>query len=167
MKYAGRVIQLAREIDGIDLRSDYLKRIEKASSNKSPFPNGAKIYEQFVEPAELDLLKIGVHYAVSSLFENYPETIRIGEYTAQSQSHDFLESTQQKLALGKAKIRSDVLWEEDLISYAVLYLGQHNLYGGARHFTDDHVFSQMQSEITKAFQKGDVRCSLLCPGHQN
>jgi len=156
MKYAGRVIQLAREIDGIDLEPGYLERIERASSNKSAFSNGAEIYEQFVKPAVLDLLKIGVHYAVSSLFEDYPETIRIGEYTAHSQSHDIFESTPQKLTLGKARIRSDVLWEEDLISYAVLHLGHHNLSGGARPFTDDHVFSQMESEIKEAFQKGDI-----------
>jgi alpha-amylase/alpha-mannosidase (GH57 family) len=156
MKYAGRVIQLAKEIDGTDLKPEYLERVEKASSNKPAFSNGAKIYEQFVEPAELDLLKIGVHYAVSSVFETYPETVRIGEYTALSQSHDILESTQQKLALGKAKIRSDLLWEEDLISYAVLHLGQQNLYGGDRPFVDDQSFSQMESEIKEAFQKGDV-----------
>jgi alpha-amylase/alpha-mannosidase (GH57 family) len=156
MKYAGRAIQLAKEIDGTDLKPEYLERVEKASSNKPAFSNGAKIYEEFVEPAELDLLKIGVHYAVSSLFETYPETVRIGEYTALSQSHDILESTQQKLALGKAKIRSDVLWEEELISYAVLYLGQHNLYGGARPFADYQLFSRMESEIKEAFQKGDV-----------
>jgi alpha-amylase/alpha-mannosidase (GH57 family) len=156
MKYAGRVIQLAREIDGIDIEPGYLKRIERASSNKSAFSSGAEIYEQFVKPAVLDLLKIGVHYAVSSLFEDYPETIRIGEYTAQSQSHDIFEFAPQKLTLGKARIRSDVLWEEDLISYAVLHLGHHNLSGGARPFTDDHVFSQMESEIKEAFQKGDV-----------
>ncbi len=156
MKYAGRVIQLARVIDGLDLEPGYLERIERASSNKLAFSNGAGIYEQFVKPAVLDLLKIGVHYAVSSLFEDYPETIRIGEYTAQSQSRDIFESAPQKLTLGKARIRSDVLWEEDLISYAVLHLGHHNLSGGARPFTDDHVFSQMESEIKEAFQKGDV-----------
>jgi alpha-amylase/alpha-mannosidase (GH57 family) len=156
MKYAGRVIQLAREIDGIDLEPGYLKRVERASSNKSAFSNGTEIYDQFVKPAVLDLLKIGVHYAVSSLFEDYPETIRIGEYTAQSQSRDIFESAPQKLTLGKARIRSDLLWEEDLISYAVLHLGHHNLSGGARPFTDDQVFSQMESEIKEAFQKGDI-----------
>jgi alpha-amylase/alpha-mannosidase (GH57 family) len=156
MKYAGRVIQLAKEIEDLDLEAGYLERLERAPSNKPAFSNGAKIYEQFVEPAELDLLKIGVHYAVSSLFETYPETIRIGEYTAQNQSHDILESTQQKLVLGKAKIRSDVLWEEESISYAVLHLGQHNLYGGARPFTDDHAFSQMGIEIKEAFQKEGI-----------
>jgi alpha-amylase/alpha-mannosidase (GH57 family) len=156
MKYAGRVMQLAESITGIDLKPDYLERIERASSNDPAFSNGAKIYERFVEPAQLDLQKIGVHYAVASLFDDYPETVRIGDYTAQSEERNILESAQGKLALGKAKIRSIPLREEDLISYAVLYLGQHNLHGGAGMFSGDDVFSEMVSEIKQAFHKGNV-----------
>ena len=110
MKYAGRAIQLAKEMDGKDLEPGYIKRIEKAPSNHAAFGNGAKVYERFVKPAPLDPQRIGVHYAVSSLFEDYPETIRIGEYTAQSQFVDHMESASQRLALGKAKIRFEVTW---------------------------------------------------------
>jgi len=156
MKYAGRAMQLAREIDGIDLEPGYLERIKRAPSNKPAFSDGVKIYEQYVKPAVLDLLRIGVHYAVSSLFEEYPETIPIGEYTTQNRSHAIIESASQKLALGTAKIRSDILWEEDTISYAVLHLGDHNLIGGVRWFSSDQAFSLMQSEIKEAFQRGDI-----------
>jgi alpha-amylase/alpha-mannosidase (GH57 family) len=156
MKYAGRAIQLAREIDGTDLEPDYIKRIADAPSNDSAFKNGAEIYEQLIRPAVLDLLRIGVHYAVSSLFEDYPETIRIGEFTAHSQSCDITESASQKLALGKANIHSDVIWDEEQISYAVLHLGDHNLSAGARPFTDDKAFAEMETEIKEAFQRGDI-----------
>jgi alpha-amylase/alpha-mannosidase (GH57 family) len=156
MKYAGRAIQISREISGMDLEPGYIKRIAEAPSNNSAFTNGAEIYERSVRPAMLDLLSIGVHYAVSSLFEDYPETIRIGEYTAHSQSCDITESPSQKLALGKAKIHSDVIWDEEQISYAVLHLGDHNLIGGVRRFTNDQAFSLMQRDIKRAFQQGDI-----------
>jgi alpha-amylase/alpha-mannosidase (GH57 family) len=156
MKYAGRVLQLAREINGRDLEPGYIERIAKAPSNDSAFKNGAEVYKRFIRPAVLDLLRIGVHYAVSSLFEDYPETIQIGEYTAHSQSYDIAESGSQKLALGKAEIHSDVIWEEAQISYAVLHLGDHNLIGGVRRFTNAQAFSVMQRDIKGAFQKGDI-----------
>ncbi len=156
MKYAGRAIQLAREINGRDLESGYIKRIADAPSNDSAFKNGAEIYERLIRPAVLDLLRIGVHYAVSSLFEDYPETIRIGEFTAHSQSCDITESASQKLALGKAKIHSNRVWEEEEISYAVLHLGDHNLSAGARPFADDQAFCEMETEIKGSFQKGDT-----------
>jgi len=156
MKYAGRVLQLAWELNGKDLEPGYIQRIAEAPSNDPALRNGAEVYKRFIKPAVLDLLRIGVHYAVSSLFEDYPETIRIGEYTADSQSCDITESASHKLALGKAKIHSDFIWEEEQISYAVLHLGDHNLIGGVRRFTNDQAFSRMQREIKEAFQQGDI-----------
>lgn len=156
MKYAGRAIQLTKEMNGKDLEPGYIKRIEKAPSNHAEFGNGATVYEWFVKPAPLDPQRIGVHYAVSSLFEEYPETIRIGDYTAQNQFADHMDSASQRLALGKAKIRSEITWEEETISYAVLHYGDQNLIGGARRFSDERTFSAMQDEIKRAFQTGDV-----------
>jgi alpha-amylase/alpha-mannosidase (GH57 family) len=156
MNYAGRVMQLAREVWGKDFEPGYIERLGKAPSNQAVFENGAKIYDRFVKTASLDLLKIGVHYAVSSLFEDYPETIRIGEYEAQNKFSELVESAPQKLALGKARIRSTTIWEEDLITYAVLHLGGQSLVAGAKRFTDEQSFSRLQSEIKEMFQRGDI-----------
>jgi alpha-amylase/alpha-mannosidase (GH57 family) len=156
LKYAGRAIQLAREITGQDLEPGYIEILEKAPSNNPAFANGAEVYLRHVKPAVLDLLRIGVHYAVSSLFEEYPETVRIGAYTAQQQASEILESGDQKLSVGKAVIRSGLTWEKEMLSYAVLHFGDQNLNGGARRFSDDRTFSLMQSEITGAFQQGDI-----------
>ncbi len=156
MRYAGRVLQLVKDITGKDLEPVYVAKIEKAPCNRKAFENGAQIYDRYVKPAVLDLLRIGVHYAVSSLFEDYPATIRIGEYTAQSLFSEVTESSSLKLALGKARLHSDTTWEEDTISYAVLFLGDQNLNGGARHFADESSFAMMQSEIKDTFLRGDV-----------
>ncbi len=156
MKYAGRVIQLAKETTGKDLEPGYLGILSRAPSNHKDFENGADIYARYVKPAILDLLRIGVHYAVSSLFEEYPETIRIGEYTAQSQYKEILESSDLRLSLGKARIRSNTLWEEDTISYAVLFFGNHNLNGGVRPFSAESDFKAMQNEIKDMFLRGDI-----------
>jgi alpha-amylase/alpha-mannosidase (GH57 family) len=154
--YAGRVIQLARDLWGKDFEPGYTERIEKAASNQQGMKDGAEIYDRFVKPAKLDLLRVGVHYAVSSLFEDYPETIVIGEYTAQSQASEIVESASKKLALGKAGIRSTITWEEDIISYAVLHLGDQSLIAGAKKFVSEQTFARLQGEIRGAFQKRDI-----------
>jgi len=156
MRYAGRVLQLVRETTGTDLEPGYVAKIKRAPSNHKAFDNGAQIYAQQVKPAVLDLLRIGVHYAVSSLFEKYPETTRIGDYTARSQFSDETESSSLKLAVGKAELRSITTWEEETVSYAVLFFGDQNLNGGARHFSDDSAFALMQNEIKDTFLKGDI-----------
>ena len=156
MNYAGRVMQLAKELWAKDFEPGYTARIENAPSNLSEFENGAKVYDRFVRPAPLDLFKIGVHYAVSSLFEDYPESVRIGEYEAQNQDSKLVESIPQKLALGKARICSAATWEEETLIYAVLHLGDQSLVAGAAPFTDQQAYSRLQDEIEEAFGKGDV-----------
>jgi alpha-amylase/alpha-mannosidase (GH57 family) len=156
MSYAGRVMQLVKELWQKDFEPYYVARLGKAPSNQKTFMNGAEVYDRFVKSAPLDLLKIGVHYAVSSLFEDYPETARIGEYEAQNRGSFLSESASQKLALGKARICSSTTWEEESLSYAVLHLGDQSLVAGAAHFTDPESFTQLQDEIEEAFERGDI-----------
>ena len=156
MQYASRAMQLAKEVSGQDLESDYLKILERVPSNISDFKNGAHIHEMFVRPVTLDLLKVAAHYALSSLFEEYPETINIFCYTADSEIYDLNEAGIQRLAVGRARIRSDITGEESDISFAVLHLGDHNLNGGVREYMGDDSFSIMCQEIKDAFMKSDI-----------
>lgn len=156
MQYAARAIQLAREAGGEDYEPEYIKILERAPSNVPKFKNGAEVYKKLVQTAVLELIRVGVHYAVSSLFEEYPETIKIGAYTSSSDIYDLTDSGREKLAVGKARLSSEITWEEENISFAVLHFGDHNLIGGARKFTDEHSFSSLHEEIKEAFTKGDI-----------
>ena len=46
-------------------------------SNVREHRDGAHIYENFVKPTVVDLQKVGAHYAISSLFQSYPDEARI------------------------------------------------------------------------------------------
>lgn len=155
MRYAGRVIQLARAITGKNLEPGFLQRIGKAPSNQKTLVNGAAVYEKFVRPAVLDPQKIGVHYAVSSLFEDGSENARIGDFTVQGLAVDHEESGSNKIRTGQAMIRSDVTWEEEAVFYAVLFWGEQNLRGGAARLSDQRTYSSMLHDMKKAFQKED------------
>jgi len=156
MRYASCAIQLAKEVGGEDLESGYLDILKRAESNIPDFENGVQVWETFVKPAALDLLKVGAHYAISSLFEEYPETINIFCYTAESEIYDLNESGIQKLAVGKARIHADITGEEQLVCFAVLHFGDPNLIGGVREYMGDDCFALMRQEITDAFTKSDI-----------
>ncbi|MEW6375844.1 MAG: DUF3536 domain-containing protein [Thermodesulfobacteriota bacterium] len=156
MRYSARAIQLAEELSGASIEKGYLQILEKAPSNIPEFENGAKIYEMFVKPAMLDLLRVGGHYAISSLFEEYPESTHIYYYGAESEVYDRIEGGRLRLAIGKTRIFSEITWDEEPISFAVLHLGDHNLNGGVRKFVGDEAFSTMHGEIREAFNKGDI-----------
>ncbi|OEU49996.1 MAG: glycoside hydrolase, partial [Desulfuromonadales bacterium C00003096] len=156
MQYASCAMQLARGVGGEDLESGYLDILKRAQSNIPDFKDGAQVWETFVKPAALDLLKVGAHYAISSLFEEYPETINIFCYTAESEIYDLNESGIQKLAVGKARIHADITGDERLVCFAVLHFGDHNLIGGVREYMGNDSFSLMRQEITDAFMKSDI-----------
>ncbi len=43
--------------------------------------------QKFVKPASVDLLKLGAHYAMSSLFESYPDNTRIYAYSVDNKDY--------------------------------------------------------------------------------
>ncbi|MCI0659730.1 MAG: DUF3536 domain-containing protein, partial [Acidobacteria bacterium] len=156
MQYAARAIQLAECSSGVDLEPAFLKILRKAGSNLSEHENGAEVYLKFVKPSKVDLLRVGAHYAVSSLFEDYPETSAIYSYTANRLVFDRREAGRQKLAVGKATLRSNITWDERTFSFAVLHQGDHSLICGVREFMGDAAFVAMHEEITEAFSRSDI-----------
>ncbi len=160
LQYSARAIQLMEEPLGISLEPDYLRALEKAPSNIPAFKNGAEIYERFVKSARIDLLRVGAHYAISSLFREYPETSHIYSYTVQQKGFEKVTAGKQKLAIGKATIYSDTTWDARELSFAVLHLGDHNVNGGIGDIQDEAAFSMMQEEMRAAFEKGDVLDSI-------
>jgi alpha-amylase/alpha-mannosidase (GH57 family) len=153
LAYAARAIQLAEKTSGARLEPQFLEAIARARSNVPDHPTGAHVYEQLVKPAMVDLLRVGAHYAVSSLFEDYPETTTIYAYKATKEMYARAEAGRQRLAIGKAYLRSNVTAAESNISFAVLHLGDHNLLGGVREFLNDESFNEMHREIENAFNK--------------
>lgn len=156
LKYAARVIQLSRENFDVDLEKEFVNNLKSIPSNIPEFGNGAMVYERFVKPATIDILRVGAHYAIDSLFKEHEEESRIYCYTAISDVYDLKEVGNQKMAIGRARIRSDITWEDDVISFAALHFGDHNLNGGVRLHMGEDAFKGMYQEIKKAFSKSDI-----------
>ncbi len=154
--YAARALQLAMDITGKDYEADFVKLLELAKSNIPEEGNAGKAYNNVVKPTMLDLLRVGAHYAVSSLFTSYPEELDLYSYKATTLLYNLQEAGRQKLAVGRAFIKSKVTLEEANISFAVLHLGDHQLFGGVREFIHDEAFTKLQEELTEAFNKGSV-----------
>jgi hypothetical protein len=155
MQYALKAIQYASEIkDGLSLKSEYLKYLEEAPSNK--FKNAAYVYEKFVKPAECDLLRVGAHYCISSIFEDYSDETNICCYSTKSDSYEQAEAGKLKFAVGKTHISSDITWDKKTISFAVLHFGDHNINAGVKDFSSTDNLEAMKNELKDAFERGDI-----------
>lgn len=154
MEYASAVMHHLEEITGLSLEQEYLNILEKSPGNV--FENSSIPYAMFVKPAAVDLLRVGAHYAISSLFEAYPENIKIYCYSAKSEYYTRMDAGRMKLATGKLNITSDITLDEKTISFAVLHLGDITMNGGVREFLGEQEFYAMQQEIKSAFEKSDT-----------
>jgi alpha-amylase/alpha-mannosidase (GH57 family) len=154
MQYASKVMQLVSDVQGKDLEPGFLADLEIAPSNV--YENGARPYELFVKPAKIDLLRVGAHYSISSIFHNYPEKADIYCYTAKSYELSVLEKDREKLVVGKTQIVSNITLEETMIVFTVLYLGYHKITAGVKEFPGDIEYLSLQKEISEAFERVDI-----------
>jgi len=154
MEYASMAMQRTEEILGLSLEPLFMSDLEKAPSNL--FGNGGKVYQRFVIPSKIDLTRVGAHYAVSSLFNDYPQQMKIFNFHVESENYEKVKAGKITLATGKAGIRSDFTWDEVKKSFAVLHLGDHNISGGLADFKDEEAFSSMRQEVWSAFEQGDT-----------
>jgi len=155
IQYAGRAIQLMQNLDGDNLEPGFVERLAKAQSNIPEHRNGKVIYDKFVRPAIIDREKLGAHFAVSSLFEEYPEKGHIYSCTFEQQHRELLTAGKAKLILGRSKVTFNITRASDEVSYAALHLGDHNVNSGVRLFRGDEAFQQMVAEFTEAFNRAD------------
>jgi alpha-amylase/alpha-mannosidase (GH57 family) len=154
MQYAAKAIQDAEELKTPSLNQGFIQHLRKAPSNV--YESAAVPYEMFVSSARSNLLRVGAHYGISSIFEEYNEDTKIFCYTARSEGYSRIEGGKQKLAVGKATITSDITWDKKSISFVIVHLGDHNINAGVKDFTSDQEFSAMQDEMRGAFEKGDI-----------
>lgn len=156
MMYAGRALQLAEIVNAVDLETGFLERLKEAKSNMKLHGDGARIYEKFVKPARLDLLRVCGHYAISSIFREYYDSFDLYFYNVEKKFLEIIPMGKLSLALGRVRIRSRITWEAGEFSFAVLHLGDHNIIGGVQEGMKFEDFKVIAENIRKAFQKTDV-----------
>lgn len=154
LQYACRAIQLVSQMVGTELEDEFIKRLEAAPSNVPSLENAGNVYRRFVMPSKTNLARVGMHYAVSSLFEEDPENAPIFNYTTSNEFFLRKEAGEQKLALGITRVKSNVTRSEKRFTFAVVYMGKHNIIGNISLDMADDDFASMQMRIITAFEEG-------------
>jgi hypothetical protein len=156
IQYAARAIQLAHQVSGIALEEPYVGLLERAPSNIPSLKNGADIYDKYVRPTILNLRRVGVHYGVASLFEDYGDRERLYTYIVEGKHYDKAAVGRQKMAVGTVRVTSEITLEEETITFAALHLGDHNIVGGARQYASEDEFESVSTKLRETFERGDV-----------
>ncbi|MBF0619184.1 MAG: DUF3536 domain-containing protein [Candidatus Omnitrophica bacterium] len=156
IKYAARVIQLIRRVTNEDLELGFLEILGQAKSNVPEANNGARIFKTYVEPSIVDILRVGAHYAMSSLYQEYPEIAKLYCFSVRRKVYDRQAVGRMALVVGRAEIVSEVTWTAFDVHFVVLHLGDHNFICGVDYFKDEATFAIIRDEVVRIFSDGDV-----------
>ena len=159
--YAGRVVQLARQLfagAAAEIETEFLRGLSLAESNIPAHQNGAEIYRKQVLLHEVGLQDVGAHYAIISLFETQPVETRLFCYDVRRRSFETLSSGRGRFAYGQLEISSRITFEREEMEFAVLHLGDQNLSAAVRPADpagrDD--FLNFGSRIREAIDRADL-----------
>jgi len=154
IQYACRAIQLSKQLTENDLEAEFLTRLELAPSNVATYENGGNVFRKLVLPSKTNLTRVGMHYAVSSIFEDDPENLPLFNYKATNDFFVKKEAGEQKLVMGITKVQSLVTRSEKKFAFAVIYLGKHDLIGNLSLDIELDNFFGMQFRMVNAFEEG-------------
>lgn len=155
LQYADRAMYYAAQVgDNANLREKFVAMLAGAPSNK--YQNGAVSYIQHIEPARVNLQRVGMHFAAASLFEAFPEQIELFNYIALNNDFERLEAGALRLAIGSTVVKSKVTYSEKHFSFATLYLGQQNIIGNISLNMSREDFKAMQERLRIAFEMPDL-----------
>lgn len=154
LQYANRAIYYAKQVAGLDVHDEFVARLAVAPSNV--YDNGAVSYQKFVEPARVNLERVGMHFATASIFDQFPEKMTLFNYTTESEVIEKMVAGEQSLVVGRVSIRSRITRSRKHFSYAALHLGQQNIIGNLSTQMSRKDFDAMLAAATEAFRTPDL-----------
>jgi alpha-amylase/alpha-mannosidase (GH57 family) len=155
MQYAGRAVQLSEDLFRNTLENAFLSRLAHAKSNLPEHGNGGRVYLNFAKKDVIDLKNVAMHYAISSLFEDYGDETDIYCYSVRKEDYQRFESGRTKLATGNVSVTSRITMESERITFCVLHLVNHAINGGVHSFLGYDQYRTMKNEIGRAVEKDD------------
>jgi hypothetical protein len=156
LAYAARAIELATESFGDRYREPFLAKLAEARSNVAEWRDGRRVFEQLVAPRSVSLLAAAAHFAITSLFTSYGAHEERYGFDVEFRANEQRRAAKARLGLGQLTVRHERTEAGVHVDYAVVHLGDHNLGGGVRVFTDDASHRTMREELSAVFGRLDL-----------
>ena len=162
MMYAARVMQLAKELFGVNLEGHYIEILEAAPSNIPEFKNGARIFDIFVRPSVVDFAKISAQNTIRELFldgmknKPIPSQLPNCSFKTTTEALEKYDDGKFRLIVNRAAISSSTTLDEATFSCAAIWLGDHNVTCGARSDMHKKAFASMRDNLVECFNKGQI-----------
>lgn len=155
IQFAGRAVQLAQQLFGDSLESRFIEKLARAKSNLAECGDGERVYHKYVGAAQVDWERVGAHYAVSSLFERYPERTKLYCFLAERTDYQVYTAGLTRLVVGRVRLTSDITKATSEVAFGVLHMGDHNVNSGVEEFTSEDSYREVTQDALAAFRRAD------------
>ncbi len=160
LRYSGRALQLARDLFPAEtepFEREFLELLGRAKSNRPEMGSARELYVRNVKPGQATFESLAAHYAISSLFEPYPEKSRLYCYDVERADSLSRQAGKTRLLSGTARITSRITRASESLVYAVLHVGDHTVTSGVKRQTADVSGLELGRALEEPFEKGDTR----------
>ncbi|MGE0526021.1 MAG: DUF3536 domain-containing protein [Bdellovibrionales bacterium] len=160
LQYAYRAMELGEAVFGLRLVEPFVTELESAVSNIPDLANGREVFERYVIPARVDSLRVGIHFAVASIFESFGESNEIFNNKVTLRAFERFSSGKARMACGHARIRSRTTLERNHILFGVIHLGDHNVSAGIKAFESTEEYETLLRQARSAFGRADFPATI-------
>jgi (1->4)-alpha-D-glucan 1-alpha-D-glucosylmutase len=160
LQYAGRALQLFNQLfadSGIE--AGFLERLAAARSNLAERGNGRQIYEQRMQRTAVDLERVALHYAVSSLYENYLDLSDIYCYQVEREDEQRFTPGTAHIGVGQLRISSTITYEQRRLCFGVIDFGDQNINAATQEL-DESRYAELIRELRQADALNDAAAGL-------
>lgn len=159
LRYAGRALQLHRELGGADLEGEFLKRLKVAKSNLPAMGDGARIFRKLVSPTAFPPGRVAAHRAVEALLEGAADSRHrqgLGSFELEIKEESRLEKPAITFVLGRMLVQHRPTRTPSLLTYAGVKIGHADFHLAVKERQSKSEFNKMQTELTAVFRKEGV-----------
>lgn len=163
LRYAARAIELAADVTGILLESEFIQRLALCPSNVAQFGNGAEVYRALVVPFRISLKQVAADYAVSSLFHNYgrEDAQQLYCYGINQLDYQLERIGSMVLAIGHILITSSITHESVEYVFAVVHLGGYDFHCGIKQFSGRKDYEEIKISTFAALKQASAAGIIL------
>ncbi len=149
MKYAARVMQLAKNFVKKDYEQKFLELLAEAKSNLQEFGSGKDVYERFVKPSVVTAKQIVSLWAISSLYTEIEDEESVYCYKIKKQSYKRVVKGNSQLVIGHIEVTSKVTLEKSNMVFALLQFSGGDFHCAIKEYSDN--FMETRKELIRTY----------------
>ena len=165
LRYAARAMELAADVAGVLLESEFISRLSKAPSNLAEYTDGAGVYRQMVQTNHISLEQVVAQYAIGAVFNNLFTTnnqrSQVYCYTIEQQDYQLQRMGAMTLAVGQIQLISGITQEAVNYVFAVLHLGGDDFHCCIHQFLGRREYEQKKMKLFDTLQQASAATTIL------